>query len=130
MFKHTVTYKDYDGKERTETFYFHYNEAELMEMVNSEEGDFSARVKRLVDANEQSKVIKIVKKFVLDAFGLKSDDGRRFKKNEDIREAFEQHPAYSIIFMKMARDSKFAADFINNVVPEEYRGKIELPKAE
>lgn len=130
MFKDTVTYKDYDGKERTESFYFHYNEAELMEMINSEEGDFSARVKRLVDANEQSKVIKIVKKFVLDAFGIKSDDGRRFMKSDEIREAFEQCPAYSIIFMKMARDAKFAADFINNVVPEEYRGKIELPKAE
>ena len=130
MFKHTVTYKDYDGKERTESFYFHYNEAELMEMINSEEGDFSARVQRLVDANEQSKVIKIVKKFVLDAFGIKSEDGRRFEKSEEISKAFEQCPAYSIIFMKMARDSKFAADFINNIVPEEYRGKLELPKAE
>ena len=32
MISKTVTYKDWNGMDRTETFYFHFSQAELMEM--------------------------------------------------------------------------------------------------
>ena len=38
MIKKTVTYKDLNGKERTETFYFHYIESEIMDMEMSVDG--------------------------------------------------------------------------------------------
>ena len=53
MIKKTVTYTDYNGVERTETFYFHYTEAEILDMEMSEEGSFADRIQRIIDAKER-----------------------------------------------------------------------------
>jgi 16S rRNA C1402 N4-methylase RsmH len=119
MVTYTETYTDYDGNKRTEEFRFHFNQAELLEMEMSTEGSFSARVNRIVNANSHNELLQIMKKFVVDAFGVKSDDGRRFMKNDEIRRGFVECPAYSQIFMRLATDAKAAADFINNVVPDD-----------
>lgn len=119
MIKKTVTYKDLNGKERTETFYFHYFESEIMDMELSEEGGFAERIQRIIDAKDQASLLKVIKKFVLDAYGEKSDDGRRFNKNKEIRDAFMQSPAFSKIYMELLTDDKVAAEFVNKVVPED-----------
>ena len=118
MFFKTVKYTDFNGVKRTEDYYFHFSQAELMEMELAREGGFSARVQRIVDANSKSELIKIMKQFVLDAYGVKSEDGRRFMKNDEIRQSFLESPAYSIIFMELATDDVAAAEFINGVTPE------------
>lgn len=119
MFYKTVTYTDFNGVKRTEDFHFHFNQAELMEMELSREGGFSARVKRIVDANSKPELIQIMKKFVLDAYGVKSEDGRRFMKSDEIRQSFVECPAYSIIFMELATNDTAAAEFINGVTPDD-----------
>lgn len=115
----TETYTDWNGNLRTEDFRFHFSQAELMEMEMSTEGGFSARVNRILNANSQTELFQIMKAFVLDAFGVKSDDGRRFMKDEEIRRGFQECPAYSKIFMRLATNSDEAAKFINGVTPED-----------
>lgn len=41
MLKKEITYKDYNGTERTESFYFNLSQAELMEMEMSTSGGYS-----------------------------------------------------------------------------------------
>lgn len=115
----TETYTDWNGMQRTEDFRFHFSQAELMEMEMSTEGGFSARVNRIINANSQTELFQIMKTFVLDAFGVKSEDGRRFMKDEDIRRSFQECPAYSKIFMRLATNSEEASKFINGVTPED-----------
>lgn len=115
----TETYTDWNGMQRTEEFRFHFSQAELMEMEMSTEGGFSARVNRIINANSQTELFQIMKTFVLDAFGVKSEDGRRFMKDAEIRRSFQECPAYSKIFMRLATNSDEAAKFINGVTPED-----------
>ena len=119
MIKKTVTYKDLNGKERTETFYFHYFESEIMDMEMSEEGGFAERIQRIIDAKDQASLLKVIKKFVLDAYGVKSDDGRRFNKSQEVKDAFMESPAFSKIYMELLTDDEVAAEFVNRVVPED-----------
>ena len=119
MIVYTETYTDFNGNKRTEDFRFHFNQAELLEMEMTTEGGFSARVQRIINANSHSELVQIMKKFVLDAYGVKSDDGRRFKKDEEIRRSLVECPAYSRIFMRLASDDKAAAEFINGVTPDD-----------
>ncbi len=119
MIKKTVTYKDLNGKERTETFYFHYFESEIMDMEMSEEGGLAERIQRIIDAKDQASLLKVIKKFVVDAYGIKSDDGRRFIKNKDVKDAFVECPAYSKIYMELLTNDELAAEFVNKVVPED-----------
>ena len=124
MTSKTVTYKDWNGMDRTETFYFHFSQAELMEMEISQEGGFSERVKKIAAANNLPDMLKIWKNFVLDAYGIKSEDGRRFMKNEEIRQSFVECPAYSIIFMELATNTEAASNFINTVVPADMAAQV------
>lgn len=119
MIVYTETYTDFNGNKRTEDFRFHFNQAELLEMEMTTEGGFSARVQRIINANSHSELVQIMKKFVLDAYGVKSDDGRRFMKDVDIRRSLVECPAYSQIFMRLASDDKAAAEFINGVTPDD-----------
>ena len=124
MLKKTLPYTDYHGTERTESFYFHFNEAEILDMEMSVEGGFAERVQRIVDAKDQTSLLKVIKNFVIDAYGVKSEDGKRFIKNDEVRAEFVESPAYSAIFMELITNDVLAAEFVNEVVPESMKDKL------
>lgn len=117
MLKLTEKYTDYNGVDREEDFYFNFNEAEIIEMELSEEGGLAEHIKRITAKLDGRAIIKVFKDLVLDAYGEKSADGKRFIKNNQLKEEFKQTEAYSNIFMRLATDSKEAAKFINGIVP-------------
>lgn len=125
MISKTVKYVDYNGTEREERFLFHYSKAELMEMEMSTEGGFSERVKRIIEAKDRPTLIRVIKDFVLDAYGVKSDDGKRFQKNEEIKTAFKENPAFSDIFMELASNDVAAAEFVRGVIPDDMKDKYD-----
>lgn len=117
MIKKEVTYTDYNGIERTEAFYFNLTKAEIMEMELGTKGGLAEMIEKIVKAQDAPAIIKIFKDLVLKAYGVKSADGRRFMKSDEIRDDFEQTEAYSIIFMELATDADAAAKFVNGIVP-------------
>lgn len=119
MLKKNVTYTDYNGVERTEAFYFNLTKAEIMEMEMGTVGGFAEMIQKVVDAKDAPAIIKIFKDLVLKAYGVKSDDGKRFIKSEELSTAFSQTEAYSIVFMELATDAKAASEFVNGIVPAE-----------
>lgn len=129
MIKKTITYKDLNGNDRTESFYFHFYESEILEMEMSVDGGFAERIQRIIDAKDQPSLIRVIKKFVLDAYGVKSDDGKRFIKNDEVRAAFVESPAYSKIFMELVMDDVVAAEFVKGVVPSEMSDRVTVGTA-
>lgn len=117
MFKKTVTYTDYNDVERTETFYFNFTKAEVLEMELGTVGGLSAMIQGIIDAKDTPALIKVFKELVLKAYGEKSADGKRFVKSPELSEAFSQTEAYSDIFMELATDDVAAAKFIKEVTP-------------
>lgn len=117
MLKKTINYTDYNGTERTEDFFFNLTQAELMEMEMTTTGGLAEMIQRIVAANDMPAIIKIFKDLVLKAYGEKSADGKRFIKNDELRESFSQTEAYSILFMELATDADAAAKFVRGIVP-------------
>lgn len=117
MLKKTITYTDYNGLERTEDFYFNLTKAEVMEMELSTTGGLTEMVSRIVAAKDTPAIVKVFKEMVLKAYGEKSPDGKHFIKSDEIRNAFAQTEAYSILFMELATDSDAAAKFFNAIIP-------------
>lgn len=118
MYKKTLTYTDYDGNERTEDFYFNFSKAEIAEMQLSEDGGLAAKIEKIVNAKDNKAIIAMFKDIVLKAYGVKSQDGRRFIKTTEVKEEFTQTEAYSEIFMELAFDADAAAEFINGITPK------------
>lgn len=117
MLKKTITYTDYNGSERTEDFYFNLTKAEIMEMEMSTTGGLAEMINRIVSAQDAPAIIKIFKELVLKAYGIKSPDGKRFMKSDEISDSFAQTEAYSILFMELATDADAASAFVNGIVP-------------
>ena len=117
MLKKTVTYTDYDGVERTESFYFNLSEAEIVEMELGTEGGWRERMQRIIDSKDAPTIMREFKKLIMNSYGIKSDDGRRFIKSDDISRDFVQTEAYNQIFMELVTDAKAAAEFANGIAP-------------
>lgn len=124
MLKKTITYEDFDGRERTEDHYFNLTEAELTEMELSLNGGLSQLLEKILQENDQKQIIEYFKKIVLMSYGKKSLDGRQFMKNEKIREEFASSAAYSEIFMELATDENAAAAFVNGIMSRGIRNRV------
>ena len=118
MLKKTITYVDYNGTERTEDFYFNLNKAELVELELSTKGGLTVTMDRIIAAQDNPTLFKIFKDLVSKSYGVLSDDGRKFIKNQEVLDDFMQTEAYSIIFSELATNEEAAAEFFNNVIPQ------------
>lgn len=118
MYNKTVTYKDYKGNTRTEDFYFNLNKAELVELELSTKGGLTVMMDRIIAAQDNATLFKIFKDLVSKSYGVLSDDGRKFVKNQEVLDDFMQTEAYSIIFSELATNEEAAAEFFNNVIPQ------------
>ena len=121
MLKKSITYKDYDNVERTEDFYFNLTEAEITEMELSESGGLKATIERVVAEQDSKMIIELFKRILLQAYGKKSEDGRRFIKSDQLREEFSQTMAYNKLFMELAVDADAASAFLIGVIPDNLR---------
>jgi hypothetical protein len=119
MLKKTINYIDYNGTERTEDFYFNLSKAEVMEMEMGTTGGLSTRINKVIEAKEIPAIVSIFKDLVLKSYGEKSEDGKHFVKNEELRTAFSQTEAYSNLFMELATDANAAIAFVNGIVPQQ-----------
>lgn len=117
MLKKEITYTDYNGTQRTESFHFNLSKAEIMEMELGTTGGYTELVQKIIEAQDTASLIKIFKDLILKSYGEKSLDGKRFIKSEEISAGFAQTEAYSELFMELATDDKAAADFVNGIIP-------------
>lgn len=124
MLTKTIEYTDYNGVERKETFYFNLSEAELTEMELGQAGGLSEMMKKVVETQDVPSIIKIFKKLILKAYGVKSEDGRRFMKSEELSKEFSETEAYSKLFMELATDDTKGAEFVNGILPASLAAKV------
>ena len=117
MIKKTITYTDYNDVTHTETYLFNLSKAECMEMEMSTSGGLTEMINKIIETQDVPAIIKIFKDLILKAYGVKSPDGKRFIKSEELSTAFAQTEAYSVLFMELATNAEEAAAFVNGIMP-------------
>lgn len=125
MLKKTLIYKDFDGNDRKEDFYFNLTKAEITEMELSIDGGFGEMLQKIVDSKDGKRIIAIFKDLVIRSYGVKSPDGKRFIKNDEVRDEFVQSQAYSDIFMELATDADAASAFVKGIMPPDLVSQID-----
>ena len=132
MVKKTVTYTDYNGVERTEDAYFNLNELELAEIAVELPDELSdsifdntneEEVGEVIQNLGKKEIIEFVKKLMIKSYGVKSEDGRCFIKNEKVVEEFKYSALFSAIVMELLTDDN-ASEFINAIIPANVADKI------
>lgn len=130
MLAKQITYTDFDGLERTETFYFNITKAEIAELELTHPGGYLNYIERIIAAKDQKELTDCFTFLILSSYGEKSEDGRHFKKSKEISDLFHTSEAYSELLMEMLSDSDKAGEFINGIMPkvdvsEEERKELE-----
>lgn len=124
MHKRLIPYKDFNGVDRKENFYFNLTETELMEMQLSVTGGMQELLKTIVEKQDIPKLMAAFKEIILKAYGEKSPDGRVFNKSPELSAAFEHTNAYNVLYMSLIKDAKVAAEFINAIMPDGFREEM------
>jgi hypothetical protein len=117
VLKKTIKYEDFNGDEVSEDFFFHLSKAELVELELSHKGGLSEALQRIVASEDGKAIIAEFKNIILSSYGQRSEDGKRFVKNQQLRDEFESTEAYSALFMELVTNTDSAIEFINGVIP-------------
>ena len=119
MLKKTIKYEDYEGNLREEDFYFNLNKAEVIKWLTTS-GDYTLDKVLIQLSNERNgkEIMKIFEDLIHLSYGVKSLDGRKFIKSEELWEDFHQTEAYSELFSELVMDAEKASDFVNKVIPK------------
>lgn len=117
MFKKVLVYTDFNGLEVKEEFCFNLTKAEILEMQLEKSGGFAESIQKIIDSKDTPSIIKIFKELLVKSYGIKSEDGKRFIKNDKIREEFTQTAAYSDLFVEFASNADSASAFVNGIMP-------------
>ncbi len=124
MLKRDITYEDFNGERVTDTLYFNLTKTEIIDLEVSHEGGLDEAIKKIVKAQDIKSLIAEFKNIVLASYGVKSEDGKRFIKSDQLREEFTQTAAYDALFMELATDDDAAAVFIKGIIPADLASEL------
>lgn len=124
MVSKTVTYEDFDGNTRTEELYFHMSKIELTNKVIGEYGMFDEAIEKMIKIKDITKLMLIVQDIIKSSYGKKSDDGKRFMKEDPVTGRplyveFVESPAYEAVYMDLASDVNKIMEFIRGIMPKD-----------
>jgi len=125
VLKKTIKYKNlFTDEEMEGDFYFHLSKAEIAELELSVEGGLSEALKRIIESKDNKEIFAEFKHIVLEAYGVRSEDGTRFIKNQKVREEFESSEAFSELLIEILTDEDKAAEFVNGIIPADLAEQV------
>lgn len=124
MFKKQITYTDYNGVERTETFLFNISRAELLEMASGKLRDVGKLLSDIAEQKDTTVLVTMFDELIRVSYGKKSEDGKRFIKSQELYEAFSQSEAYSELLVDLTLDADEAIAFVNGIIPKKFLAEL------
>lgn len=121
MLAREFIYKDYNGKERKETWYFHLTRADLLERELGNFGGMDELMKRLVREDKPKEIVAMFKELILSSVGKKTPDGSRFIRSQQIQDDFYSSEAYSQLFCEVVMDASKLREWLLATVDEDVR---------
>ncbi len=116
----TIEYTDYLGNKRKEDFYFHLNKADIIKLMATE-GDYTLDkvLEKIGKERNGKKALEFIDQLIYMSYGERSIDGRQFKRTKEVKEAFLETEAYSILFSELVSSAEAAAKFVTEIIPAE-----------
>lgn len=126
MLRKKVTYTNYNGEVVNEDVYFNLTSMELVKMEAKYEMSIPDKIKEVTDANDYQGIIDLFEDLLLTAYGVKSEDGRRFIKDKQATKEFEDSIAYAEIFEQIILNPESAKELGEEIayVSKETKDKL------
>lgn len=112
MLKHQVSYKDFENKSVKETLFFNLTTRDSAKLT-IKYGDLTKYVKKIEKEKDAAAMMVLIEDLVLTAYGERSEDGRHFIRNEEIRERFSYSLAFEALLDDLYSDEKKMSKFFD-----------------
>lgn len=129
MWKFTAEYEDWNGNSKRRELFFNMTMTEMISLQNSVPGGIETYYKRIMEEQDNVSLYARFEDLVKLAYGVKSDDGERFMKNEEIYNNFKESAAYDVFMQYLMTTEDGAAKFIEGITPAKIRQKMNTPEA-
>ena len=119
MLKQRVKYEGFDGELIEEDLYFNLTRMDLIELNDRYESkDMAAYMDKIVKEKNIKELYKVLKDIVLMAYGVKSEDGRRFIKNQTVKDEFAESLAFSQLIEDFHETDTAMSDFVTGITSQ------------
>ena len=125
MYKKTITYPNFDGEEITEDLFFNLTKTEISKSNYSLAGGIEALLRKMVNEKNVQTISELFTEFIGRSYGVKSEDGKFFRKSPEIRADFENSAAYDALYMELLSSPDETIAFLKGVLPSELTDGIE-----
>ena len=125
MLKKQITFKDYEGADKTIILYFHLNKFEWLELETYTKGGLIENLQTAIETGNAKKTIDILKKIILRAYGEKNEETGAFEKSDDIAIKFSKTDAFSELFYELAYNEEASQAFFLGLIPADLRVEAE-----
>lgn len=124
MIAKTITYKDFNDVERTETFLFNLTKTELSNLNFKHHGTYGEQLKAIADSNDVKLVTELFNEIIIRAYGIKSEDGKNFRKSPQIVDDFVSSAAYDALMTEILGDMDKAAALFIGMLPSDMQKEV------
>ena len=124
MIAKTIKYTDFNGVERMETFLFNLTKTELNNLNFKHHGTYGEQLKAIADSNDIKLVTDLFTEILTKAYGIKSEDGRNFRKNQEIIDDFTSSAAYDALMDEILNNSEEAANLFIGMLPSDLQKEV------
>ncbi|NCC17279.1 MAG: hypothetical protein EOM28_13320 [Clostridia bacterium] len=119
MLKQRVKYQGFDGELIEEDLYFNLTRMDLIELNDRYESkDMAAYIDKIVKEKNIKELYKVLKDIVLMAYGVKSEDGKRFIKNQTVKDEFAESLAFSQLIEDFHETDTAMSDFVTGITSQ------------
>ena len=119
MLKKHVKYQGFDGEIIEEDLYFNLTRMDAIELsARYESKDLAAYMDEIVKNKDIVSLYRVLKDIVLLAYGVKSEDGKRFIKNETVKNDFEESLAFAQLIEDFHETESALSEFVTGITSQ------------
>lgn len=119
MLKKHVKYQGFDGEIIEEDLYFNLTRMDAIELsARYESKDLAAYMDEIVNNKDIVSLYRVLKDIVLLAYGVKSEDGKRFIKNETVKNDFEESLAFAQLIEDLHETESALSEFVTGITSQ------------
>lgn len=130
MIKKILTFQNHDNETVTYEYHFHLSKAELAEMQLSETDGLGDHLRKILATGDGGLIMSTFKGLMLQTVGKRSEDGKLFRKTQDIVDEFQFSGAYGAMLLELLEDPNAGINFIKGILPADIVEKADLSDIE
>ena len=123
MYKKTITFFDYNDVEHKEDFYFNLSTLDIHKLNKSYPEGFTKAYEDAVASSDTRLITDIFLDMIMRSYGIKSADGMKFEKSEELSKDFMSSPAFDALLEELTTDENAMKDFFYGIIPRNLQNR-------